>query len=143
MSVPSVARGVLCIDFDGTLFPWEPLDGKSPPMLNAVETVNAFVKAGYNIVIFTSRMSETWWRAEIPRADGMSIFDWQHQYRAFGLEQLKLVENRLRNFNIPYDRITAEKVPAEFYIDDRAIPYEGDWSAIQQRVLGGPIGNPA
>lgn len=138
MSVPPVAHRTLCVDFDGTLFPWGPLDDDAPPFPGAVDTVKAFAAAGYNIVIYTSRLSSTWWRAEIPRADGMGIYEWKRQCDLFGNEQERLVESRLRNFGIPYSRITAEKVPAEYYIDDRAIEFTGDWNAIQQRVLGGP-----
>src|SRR6187399_1684485 len=121
MSIPPVARKVLCVDFDGTLFRWGPLDDDSPPLPGAVEAVDAFVLAGYTVVIYTSRLSPTWWRHEIPRADGMSVFEWVHQYEAFGHEQRVLVEERLRNFKIPYSRITAEKIPAHYYIDDRAV----------------------
>lgn len=144
MTVPPVAHRTLCVDFDATIFPWGPLDDDSPPIAGAVEAVKEFVRHGYNIVIFTSRMSPTWWRAEVPRADGMSMREWVHQVEAFGFEQRQLVEERLRNFDIPYRRITSEKVPAEHYIDDRAMEFHGDWKDITSRVLGVTVsrGNP-
>ena len=38
--------------------------------------------------------------------------------------------------DIPFDLITAEKVPAEVYVDDRAIRFApGDWPAITDWIL--------
>jgi hypothetical protein len=61
---PPVARKVLCVDFDATLFPWGELNSNEPPIQGAVQAVRAFKDAGYKIVIFSSRMSPTWWAAE-------------------------------------------------------------------------------
>ena len=99
---------------------------KTPPFVGAVDAIRAFKSAGYTIVIFTSRMSPTWWESE-----GM---DMKEAY----VTQSSFCKQRLDNFGIPFDRITAEKVPAEYYIDDKAIEFEGNdysWKEIQRRVL--------
>ena len=126
-NIPPVAKKVICVDFDGTLFQWGDLYEKKPPFVGAVDAVRALKRAGYTIVIFTSRMSPTWWHAE--GMDSKKAFQIQTDFCA----------KRLNDYGIPYDRITAEKVPAEYYIDDKAIEFEGkdfSWKEVQKRVLG-------
>jgi hypothetical protein len=122
---PPVARKVVCIDFDATIFPWGELNSEEPPLQDAIETIRAFKDAGYRIVIFTSRMSPTWWRAEGWANDFMTHHKWWSS-----------VAERLIQYDIPFDSITSEKVPAEYYIDDKAIRFENNWAEIQLRVLG-------
>jgi hypothetical protein len=43
--------------------------------------------------------------------------------------------------NIPYDMITAEKVPAEYYIDDRAIAFRGNWLQVKKEIMDGKVDN--
>lgn len=124
---PPVARKVICVDFDGTLFPWGQMYGKAEPFIGAIDFMRKLKREGWTIVIFTSRMSPTWWDAE--------GFDMK---KAYG-EQLGYIKSRLDQFGIPYDRITAEKVPAQFYIDDKALTFvnePGAWGAISKVVFG-------
>jgi hypothetical protein len=126
-NVPPAGRNVICVDFDGTLFQWGDLYEKKPPFQGAVEAMRAFKRAGYEIVILTSRLSPTWWADE-----GM---DFQKAL----ITQTTFCEKRLTDFGIPFDRITAEKVPAEHYIDDKAIEFEGEtysWREIKERIVG-------
>lgn len=123
---PPVADKVICVDFDGTIFAWGDLYEKTPPLPGAVDFMRALKQQGWTIVIFTSRMSPTWWAAE-----GKDL----KQERIF---QSSFIEKRLGDYGIPWDRITAEKVPAEYYIDDKAIEYEGNtfsWKQIAERIL--------
>lgn len=123
---PPVAEGVICVDFDKTLWEWGDLDiMKSKPLPGAVEAVRALKEAGYSIVIFTSRMSRTWWKDEAPR-HALTV-------KAFADWQDFAVKRALARAGIPYDRITAEKVPAIAYIDDKAVEFAGDWDAVLQR----------
>lgn len=122
---PPVARKVMCIDFDATLFPWGELNGTEPPMPGAIAFVKAAKAAGYRIVILTSRMSPTWWIAEGWANDRMTHMKWYYS-----------VAERLMEYDIPFDLITAEKVPAEYYIDDKAIEFKNNWSEIHERILG-------
>lgn len=120
---PPVARGVVCVDFDATLFPWGMLDADDPPFDGAVDALRAFKDAGYTIIIFTSRLSPTWHRAE----GWDALASYAHWY--------KVCADRLDKWGIPWHDITAEKVPAVAYIDDKAIEFKNDWPEIQARVL--------
>lgn len=115
------AKGVLCVDFDGTIVPWGPLmDYKSEALPGAVEAVNKMAADGWRIIIFTSRLSRSWHRASGENAK----------------EQRKYVADTLKRLGVRYDKITAEKVPAEAYIDDRAIEFDGtNWKEISERIL--------
>ncbi|GAG35444.1 unnamed protein product, partial [marine sediment metagenome] len=47
------------------------------------------------------------------------------------IEQIKKIELWLQNNNIYFDKITAEKLAADFYIDDKAIHIpDGDWKVV-------------
>jgi hypothetical protein len=127
-NIPPVAEKVMCVDFDGTLFKWGDLKEKTPPFVGAVQALRDFSAAGWEIVIFTSRMSPTWWDHE-----GMD-------FKRASVQQSAFVKKRLDDFGIPFDRITAEKVPAEYYIDDKAIEFTGktfSWNEIRNRILNG------
>lgn len=109
---PSAAR-VACIDLDATIIPWGPLTSLRRPFPGAVEAMKAMKIDGWTIVVLTSRLSRTWWKAEAA-ARGMDP-------TVFGREQTTFVKGLLERYGVPYDRITAEKVPAAVYFDDKAI----------------------
>lgn len=132
MSHPPVADKVICVDFDGTLFPWGEFHSDAPPLDGAVEFMKALRDAGWKIVIFTSRMSQTWWRGE----GWLSVMPDPHDIPELEEEWAASVMDRLDKWGIPWDGVTAEKVPAEYYIDDKAIRFENNWPEIQRRVLG-------
>jgi hypothetical protein len=125
MSKLYAGNGVVCVDFDGTLFPYRPLYEQNPPMPNAVETMWWLKAQGYKIVIFTSRLSPSWLEES-----------GESEQRSFAWVEGLLVQN-----NIPYDMITAEKVPAEYYIDDRAIAFRGSWLQVKKEVMDGKVEN--
>ena len=118
-----IADKVVCVDFDGTLFPWGPLFNEAAiPNEGAVRAMNAFADAGWHIVIFTSRMSRQWLQ------DAGESRDAHYDY----------IKGLCRRNNIPFNRILGEKIPAQAYIDDKAIEYtpkDSNWDIIQQRVL--------
>lgn len=125
-NLPPVAKDTICVDFDGTLFQWGDLYSKTPPLQGAIEFMRELRKKGWYIVIFTSRMSPTWWESE----------GWD--FRQAMSDQTTFIEYRLNEYGIPFDRITAEKVPAEYYIDDKALKYEGathSWNEIRKLIL--------
>ena len=113
------ARGVALIDFDGVLYPWEPIMAEPDPIPGAVTAMRRLHKAGIRIVIFTSRLSPLW------------LID--AGYRES--EQREHIERLLRRDGIPFDEITAEKQPAEWYVDDRAIRFSGNWPAVTDWML--------
>lgn len=126
-----VAEKVAALDFDGTIVPWGPLMGDKDPEPGAVDAIRALKAAGYTIVIFTSRLSLTWARSVV--GGGAAAAD-------FLVKQEQYVRETLDRAGIPYDRITAEKVPAEFYIDDNAYRYEGDWRTVHKTAIANAKG---
>ena len=123
MSKLYAGNGVVCVDFDGTFFPYRPLYEHNAPLPDAVETMWWLKKQGYKIVIFTSRLSPSWLDESGETED----------------RSLHWVESHLIQYNIPYDTITAEKVPAEYYIDDRAIAFRGSWLQVKKEVMDGKV----
>ncbi len=119
---PPSAHNVLCVDFDGTLRPWGGLFDDPEPLPGAVEFMVAAKAANYELVIFTSRLSMTWHLAE-----GRNPFHG-------GLEQMVYIEDWLTKHGIPFDHITAEKIPAMAYIDDKAVFYHDNWPELTERL---------
>ena len=107
---------IIAIDFDGVINGYKGFKGKGkfePPVPGAYRALTLLKEAGHTIIINTTR-SETW-----------------------------LVEDYLRKNGIPFDHINTNpenakrhlspsKVLADIYIDDRNIPFDGNWS----RTLG-------
>lgn len=104
--LPSVA-----IDFDGCLARY---DGKfdkellGEPNPGAIEALKNYLAADFHVIIFTTR-------AESPEA-AATIMNW-------------LLDNDLVREEGQPGRltITAYKLPAVLYIDDRAFKFEGKW----------------
>lgn len=109
---PAHDHKVVCIDFDGTIAPWAPLMDVGAPYPGVVEAILALYDAGYHIVILTSRMSSTWWEHEAKKRKVTP--------ESFGAFQEMYVRRYLDRYGIPYERLTAEKVAAQVYFDDRA-----------------------
>jgi hypothetical protein len=105
---PSASQRVL-IDFDGTIVPWVPdLMGERVPFEGAAEAIRNLFYSGYTVVIFTSRLSPSWCA---------SVKSDVHEQREY-------VENILDAYDIPFHLITAEKLPAAVYFDDKAVRVE-------------------
>jgi hypothetical protein len=110
------------IDFDGPIHRYSkgPQDGSlyDRPSDGAKEFIDWLKEKGYEIVIFTSRASKT-------------------SAKEFGDDHNRLisnVKNYLKKHRIHYDLITAEKLAAEFYIDDLAIHYN-NWNSVRREVI--------
>lgn len=107
---PPVAEKVAAVDFDGTIKPWAGgLFGFPEPLPGAVEAVKRLKDAGYTVVIFTSRLSPTWHAAE----------GWDHGEAT--AKQVEYLRKYCEKYGIDADAATAEKIPAEVYLDDKAM----------------------
>jgi phosphoglycolate phosphatase-like HAD superfamily hydrolase len=106
------------VDFDRTIHKysrsWEDGTPYDPPFPYARDSINILKSMGFEIVIFTARLS-----SETNDAD----------------KQRSMLEDWFREYDIYYDRMTAEKLPAEFYIDDKALRIEdGNWGSVINSV---------
>lgn len=105
---PSAGKRVL-IDFDGTIVPWVPdLMGEREPFPGAAVAIRELHRKGYEVIIFTSRLSPSWCA---------SVNSGVHEQREY-------VETILDYYDIPFHQITAEKLPAAVYFDDKAVRVE-------------------
>jgi len=107
------------IDLDGTIHKYSQgyKDGSmyDEPFDGAKEVINWLKRKNYEIVIFTARASKT--NSEELGGDFK--------------ENIKNVIKWLKKYDIYFDKITAEKLAAQFYIDDRAIQIiKGNWSSV-------------
>ena len=92
---------------DGTVY--------DEPFVGAKEVIDYLRKNGYEIVIFTTRASK----------------EENDDYK----DQIKQVADWLDKNGIYYDRITAEKLAADFYIDDKAIHIpNGNWNVVMNVI---------
>ena len=117
---PPQAHRVICVDWDGTVVRWGSLEDENPDLLpGAIEALRKLVAHDYRLVVFTSRMSPQWLDASGHSATVMR-------------SRIAAVLDR---HAIPFLDITAEKVPAEAYVDDRAIRYHDNWPEIVDWLL--------
>lgn len=117
---PPEAHKVVCIDYDGTLFPFGFLDADPEPHAGAVAATQRLKAAGYRIVIFTARLSPSWLASTGRDATA---------------ERTRLVDALARH-GVQFDDVTSEKVPAVAYVDDRAIRFvPGEWEAITDWII--------
>jgi hypothetical protein len=111
------------IDLDGTIHKYSKgfADGTiyDEPFEKARTVLNWLKNKGFEIVIFTTRASK----------ENAGEMGGDHT------QEIAKVESWLKQNNIPFDRVTAEKLAADFYIDDKAIRIEGgDWDSVFQKL---------
>lgn len=113
----------IMIDLDGTIHKyskgWNGGEIYDPPFEGSIDVIKWLKNQGFEIMIFTTRASKV--NSEEMGGDY--------------LDQIKKVKEWLDEYNIPYDGITAEKIAAEFYIDDKAIHIpNGNWDFVVQTI---------
>jgi hypothetical protein len=111
------------IDLDGTIHKYSKgyQDGTiyDDPFDGAKETIDWLKGLGFEIIIFTTRASKE--NAEELGGDH--------------LKQITNIENYLNGNGIYFDRITSDKLGADFYIDDKAITIaNGDWDSVKKII---------
>lgn len=109
---------IVAVDFDNTLVEHDE-EGRAYPVEGAKEAMDALKEAGCHLAIHTCRV-------------GIAL-------EAGTLQQeLHYIKSVLDSFEIPFDEIYLHPKPvAHFYVDDRAISFEGDWTAPVRRILDG------
>lgn len=105
---------VICIDFDGVIHPYtKGWVGLTPdieaPVKGMREELEALKEQGFRIVVFTTRAQTA--------------------------EGVKAVKKYLELWRVPFDDITAQKIGAHCYIDDRAILFDGNSKGLAERVI--------
>lgn len=110
---------ICCIDFDGTC-----CDMKYPeigdPKPGVKEALTKIREMGFEIHIFSCRTNPEVTKYLIDR-----------------IQQVRLMEEFLDKYEIPYDKVLNENKPlARVYIDDRAIGYRGDWEKVIKEMKG-------
>lgn len=115
--IPVMKRAM--VDFDGVISKY--LNGWNNGILSddlmpgTKEAINELKRMGYEIVIFTTRASKV--HNVEPTAEVL-------------IDALKIW---LKKHDIYYDRITAEKLGATFYIDDKGIRFS-DWKSVMKQI---------
>lgn len=109
---PPIADKVILIDFDGTVAPFGYLFDFPEPYPGVAKFTQDLKSKGYRIGIFTSRLSKTW----LDSAN--QIYN----------DHINYIGEYCLRYGIHFDFMTAEKVPSEAYIDDKAIQFRGDWA---------------
>lgn len=100
----------IAVDFDGVLHPYtKGWTGSTPDHEPPIEGAKTFladlVLLGYRVVVFSTRADH---------AEGLEgISQWLSDHEMLGL----------------VNEITHTKPPAIAYVDDRAVPFVGDWTA--------------
>ncbi len=106
----------ICIDFDGVIHKYSRKYHDGSIYDRPTEGVREFLlklkDMGYCIFVHTSRPLAS------DNPEGA----------------IRLMEKWLKRWKIPYDFITMIKVPANAYIDDRAIRFTGDWNYVMKEL---------
>jgi hypothetical protein len=112
----------VAVDLDGCLAPFS-WPGLGEPYPNAVMTIKVLKLLGYKIVILSSRFCSGW-----EGAKGL---------KQTAAENKASIEWWLREWDIPFDELTCDKVPAVAYIDDKAIFVRTNdgWAGVIDKIV--------
>lgn len=108
----------LMIDFDGVISKytngWNNGILVDDPMDGVKEAIDHFKGLGFEIIIFTTRASKS------------------HNVNPTSEQLIQDLQKWLKEHEIQYDAITADKLPALAYIDDKAIRFTNWFDVIKQ-----------
>ncbi len=106
----------IVVDFDETLISYNEETGFYP-LPGAAEAMRDIRLMGHKIVIYTCRFA-------LAKKEGKLR------------EEIRFVTQILMNFGIEFDELHLEDKPiADYYIDDRAIAFSGDWEEAKSKIL--------
>tara|TARA_R110002020_G_scaffold182598_1_gene378225 strand:+ start:7027 stop:7383 length:357 start_codon:yes stop_codon:yes gene_type:complete len=105
----------ICIDVDGTIVPTRQQDQKYEdlvPFKNAVAAIQQLKANGHEIILLTARHMLTCNNniGKIVAKQGNILIPW------------------LNKWKIPYDELHFGKPLADIYVDDRGMPFNGNWT---------------
>lgn len=111
------------IDFDKTIYSaksgWNDGRLEDDPFPDAKKSIEQLKNKGYEIVIFSTRASEG------------AAEEFKHNVE----DAIQDIKNYLTNNGIYFDRITGDKIAADFYIDDKAIHIKnGNWKDVISQI---------
>jgi hypothetical protein len=111
------------IDFDKTIYSaksgWNDGRLEDDPFPGAKESIDQLKKKGYEIVIYSTRASEG------------AAEEFQNNLE----DEIQNIKNYLINNGIYFDRITGEKLAADFYIDDKVVLIKnGNWKDVMSQI---------
>jgi hypothetical protein len=115
--VSDIGAKVVAVDFDGVINSyisgWKGPTETDAPVLSAAESLQTLYNRGYKIIIFSTR------------ANTREGIDAIREYLRKHTENNELADAI---------EVTAQKPIADMYIDDRAIPFNGDWEETLKRI---------
>lgn len=111
MGISIMKKKVLAIDIDGTICDEEPQlrSFLAEPKEGAVKAINRLYDEGYIIHLYSTRHSLQW----------EPTVEW------------------LKKNNIKYHWLILGKTYADYYIDDKCIPFHNNWDEISEKLLNG------
>lgn len=114
-------KRTIAVDLDGTIFQykqWMGLDHFGDPEKKVKDCLMFLRKHGFEILIHTTRLNPAVNDRPLP-------------------ELRLLVKDALEAAGIPFDGIFSGsgKPIAEFYVDDRAVHYAGNWEETMREIL--------
>ena len=139
------------IDFDGVIHRyskgWQNGEIYDEPVENAIESLNALLKAGYRVFIFSARQPrqiKRWLKTYSNQLMYMSPADFHDQFYPMQKEDERMIKAEYETNRLQYKLsivpfwkkfwnktgvlgITRKKLVADIYIDDRAITFTGSW----------------
>lgn len=99
------SRQTICLDFDGVIHSyqsgWQGEDVIPDPPIHKVDVAIRQLKKNFRVVVYSARCRST--------------------------EGIDAIRRWLAKHNIEVDEVCAHKPPAFIYVDDRAVPFTGDW----------------
>jgi hypothetical protein len=115
--ISDTGEKVVAVDFDGVINSyisgWKGPTETDAPVLSAAESLQMLYNRGYRIIIFSTR------------ANTQEGIDTIREYLRKHTENNELADTI---------EITDQKPIADMYIDDRAIPFTGDWEETLKRI---------
>jgi hypothetical protein len=115
---------VVAIDFDKTLAGEASYPFAGDPIPGAREALEALKSAGAYIIIWSCRNN--------PEA----MTELSREVERSG-NPMQVMKDWLDKHGIPYDEIdlgVRGKPKADFYVDDKAVPFDGNWSSVVEMI---------